>query len=87
MAQYHVSCGLAAIYAGTVKSGGKVWRNKSEVTEEALAAVRDWMRMMRPEDSDQIGYAWHKKDGGQVTLTLTETWSDEEQADGVRQSE
>ena len=39
MAEYHVGCGIAGIYAGTLKSNGYVWRNKSDVTHEALCAV------------------------------------------------
>ena len=39
MAQYHVGCGIAGIYAGTLKSNGEEWRNKSDVTHEALCAV------------------------------------------------
>ena len=40
MAEYHVGCGLAGIYAGTLMPKDKTqWRNKSEVTHEALCAV------------------------------------------------
>ncbi len=39
MANYHVGCGIAGIYAGTLKSNGDEWRNKSDVTHEALCAV------------------------------------------------
>ena len=39
MAEYHVGCGIAGIYAGTLKSNGDEWRNKSDVTHEALCAV------------------------------------------------
>ena len=39
MAEYHVGCGIPGIYAGTLKSNGYVWRNKSDVTHEALCAV------------------------------------------------
>jgi hypothetical protein len=40
MAEYHVGCGLAGIYAGTLMLKDKTqWRNKSEVTHEALCAV------------------------------------------------
>lgn len=44
MAEYHVGCGLFDIYAGTLKNEGKKgvneWRSKSEVTNEALDAVK-----------------------------------------------
>lgn len=44
MAEYHVGCGMFGnIYAGTMtpprKDGLKMWRNKSDVTDEAVSAV------------------------------------------------
>ena len=45
MAEYHVVCGIAGIYAGihTQKFNNDLssdkWRNKSDVTHEALCAV------------------------------------------------
>lgn len=39
MAEYHVGCGLLGIYAGTLNPKGDTWRNKSNVTHEALCAV------------------------------------------------
>ena len=44
MAEYHVGCGAFAIYAGTLNSKNKsLWQNKTECTDEALCAVRDYM--------------------------------------------
>lgn len=46
MAEYHVGCGLAGIYAGTLnpktKDGYQTWKNKSDVTEEAISAVAQY---------------------------------------------
>lgn len=40
MAEYHVGCGAFGIYAGTLEPRNKtLWRNKSDVTHEALCAV------------------------------------------------
>lgn len=44
MAEYHVGCGLFGnVYAGTMapprKDGLQMWRNKSDVTQEAVEAV------------------------------------------------
>lgn len=39
MAEYHVGCGAFGIYAGTLNKNGDMWRNKSDVTHEALCAV------------------------------------------------
>ena len=44
MAEYHVGCGAFAIYAGTLNPRNRtIWQNKTECTDEALAAVRDYM--------------------------------------------
>lgn len=44
MAEYHVGCGMFGnIYAGTMapprKDGLKMWRNKSDVTDDAMVGV------------------------------------------------
>lgn len=44
MAEYHVGCGLSAIYAGTILKPG-VWKNKTPVTDEAVSAVSQWLLM------------------------------------------
>lgn len=44
MAEYHVGCGAFAIYAGTLNAKNKsMWQNKTECTDEAIEAVRDYM--------------------------------------------
>lgn len=42
MAEYHVGCGVAAIYAGTILKPG-VWKNKSPVTDEAIGAAAQFL--------------------------------------------
>ena len=74
MAEYHVSCSeiTGTIYAGTVKKNGKEWLNKSDVTEEAIAAVRDHLTNKAfMEKSDFYGYEWTRKDGKKVTLSVS----------------
>lgn len=44
MADYHVGAGLFGIYAGTLNSKGDTWRNKSEVTKEALGAAAQYLQ-------------------------------------------
>lgn len=39
MAQYHVGCECGAIYAGPYRKNKTDWRNKSNVTGEAINAV------------------------------------------------
>ena len=54
MAEYHVGCGAFGIYAGTLEPKNKsMWRNKSDVTEEAIEAVRDHMVMESPACGEQ----------------------------------
>lgn len=49
MAEYHVGCGIAGIYAGTVNKKGNMWQNKSCVTDEALDAVAGYLVMNNKE--------------------------------------
>ena len=39
MSEYHVGCGLQWIYAGALNRKRTDWADKSEVTQEAYAAV------------------------------------------------
>lgn len=42
--EFHVGCGAFAIYAGTLNSRNKnLWQNKSEVTDEAVSAVAQYL--------------------------------------------
>ncbi len=71
MARYHVGCGAFGIYAGTLMPNKEVWRNKSEVTEEAIEAVRDWlMGEFIKNENTQGGYEWKTKDGRTVSLMI-----------------
>lgn len=36
MTKYHVGCGIAGIYAGTLNKSGTMWVNKSDVTDEVM---------------------------------------------------
>lgn len=63
--KYHVANGLAGIYAGTLRADGESWKRKSEVTEEAIAAVRDYMIEHRI-----TSYEWKRKAGGTVRLMI-----------------
>ena len=49
MAEYHVGCGLFGIYAGTLKPNGYEWRNKSDVTNEALDSVVQYLLTNKKE--------------------------------------
>jgi len=43
MAKYHVGCGITGIFAGTINKTGTMWVNKSDVTNEAISAVAQFL--------------------------------------------
>ena len=77
MAEYHVGCGAFGIYAGTLNSRNKnLWQNKTECTDEALCAVRDYMVQellggIGCKKTISSGYEWDLKDGRVVELRVT----------------
>lgn len=73
MAEYHVGCGAFAIYAGTLNKSKTMWQNKTECTDEALAAVRDYMidNLLGGTKAISSGYEWDLKDGRTVELRIT----------------
>ncbi len=42
MAEYHIGCGITAIYAGTLNKNKTMWLNKSDVTDEAFHSVAQY---------------------------------------------
>ena len=69
--KYHVGCGIAGIYAGTLAPDKESWKDKSEVTDEALEAVRDYMVMNLKSSGEKTGgYQWKLKNGGNVELRV-----------------
>ena len=75
MAEYHVGCGAFAIYAGTLNSKNKtVWQNRTECTDEAICAVRDYLVQEclggLHGDKPSGGYEWTLKDGRVVRLLV-----------------
>ena len=46
MAEYHVGCGAFGIYAGTLTTNKNkviLWKNKTDVTDEAISAVAQYL--------------------------------------------
>ena len=87
MSEYHVGCGTFAIYAGTLNSKNKnLWQNKTECTDEALCAVRDYLVQeclggLRGSKSSG-GYEWTLKDGRVVKMLVSiENGGDSDEAD------
>lgn len=71
MAEYHVSAGLFGIYAGRINKKGDKWLEKSEVTDEALCAVRDYLYDQAITEGKTVyGYEWDRKDGKIVELIV-----------------
>ena len=76
MAEYHVGTGCFGIYAGTLNKKGNLWQNKTECTDEALCAVRDYMvqELLGGTGCAKAttgGYEWDLKDGHKVELRVT----------------
>lgn len=77
MAEYHVGAGVFGIYAGTLNSKNKsLWQNKTECTDEAICAVRDYMvdqllGGLQCLKGTTSGYEWTLKDGRTVELRVT----------------
>lgn len=74
MKKYHVGAGLAGIYAGTLKNEEE-WKDKSDCTEEAITAVRDFMvddllGGIACTKTNKSGYSWKLKDGRNVILEV-----------------
>ena len=65
MADYHVGAGLFGIYAGTLNPKGDTWRNKSEVTREALCAAAQYLLENEKEFRFQ-----RRSDGGWFTMKV-----------------
>ena len=53
MAEYHVGCGVFGIYAGVLRNE-TTWKDKSEVTSEALGASAQYMLVN--ENEFRFGY-------------------------------
>lgn len=71
MAEYHVGCGAFGIYAGTLKKNGREWLNKTDCTDEALEAVRDYLvQEAEMKNKNTWGYEWGRKDGKFVELIV-----------------
>ena len=69
MAEYHVGYGFAGIYAGTLNKKGDLWRNKSEVTKEALSSAALYLLTNKKEFRFDYG-------GKRYVLTVAERSSD-----------
>jgi len=71
--EYHVGCGITAIYAGKIredKNGNLVWSGKkSDVTKECFSAVVNYLLM---EDKSECKGWVDRKTGKEYILRLEE---------------
>ena len=75
MAEYHVECGISGIYAGTLRNKYE-WKDKTECTDEAINAVRDYMVTellggVSCSKGSTGGYSWKLKNGKTVELRIS----------------
>lgn len=54
MAEYHVGCGITGIFAGTINKTSTMWVNKSDVTDEAINAVAQFL--LEHEEAMEFNY-------------------------------
>jgi hypothetical protein len=58
MPEYHVGCGLCGIYAGVLNKKGDDWKSKSDITDEAMAAVAQFLL----EQKKSMKFEYHGKE-------------------------
>lgn len=79
MAKYEVKLVNGKIEAGLTNKAGK-WTG-TEVTQDALAAVRDHLLTMTSQEQKDVAYAWQYQNGKTLLLKLEEKDSEEIQPD------
>ena len=70
MAEYHVGCGIAGIYAGTLNKKKDMWVNKSDVTEEATWSVVQHLYEQIPNGKNGIAYIYTFRNGDKVRVSV-----------------
>lgn len=71
MVEYHVGCGITAIFAGTLNKKGDMWLHKSDVTDEAFNAVAQYCL----EHNEEMNFNYK---GKRYRLAVTETTAESE---------
>lgn len=59
MKKYHVGAGIAGVYAGKLKKNGEEWADKSEVTDEAMSAVAQYLMFDNKRFHFQYNGKWY----------------------------
>lgn len=85
MAEYHIGCGITAIFAGTLNKNKTQWINKTACTDEAIEAVRDYIVQNElgglNSEKQSAGYAWTLKDGRTLEL-IVRVYNEKREVDG-----
>ena len=77
MADFHIKATQeGTIEIGTVNKDGK-WTKKSDVTSEALEAVRDHLLVMTVKEGKSMAFAWQYPNGKTLIMKLEEQVSEE----------
>lgn len=81
MPDYHVGCGAFGIYAGTLsparKDGSRLWKQKSDVTEECIGAVVHYFKQeLDCNEKTKFHTEFQFRDGSVFSLTITKVAGD-----------
>ena len=76
MAHYHIAADKDGIYVGTTNTEGNIWLDKTEVTDEAIEAVRDYMVENLLGGFDHLerstsGLVWELDGVGEIVLRIS----------------
>lgn len=72
---YSVGAGAFGIYAGVLNKLGDKWKSKTDVTQQAIEAVRDYMAFnfipnYLKGKTGSGSYEWDTTDGRKVVLSI-----------------
>ena len=82
MAEYHVGCGIAGIYAGTLNKKKDMWVNKSDVTKEATWSVVQYLYDQIPDGENEIAYIFTFGNGNKVRVSVKKVPTKERDSNG-----
>ena len=76
MGKYHVLVDKDGIINAACFTKNGNWTNKTDVTTEALEAVRDHLIIISTKEKKNIAFRWEYPDGRVIVLRLDETTKD-----------
>jgi hypothetical protein len=85
MENYHVKVNEEGrIFAGVLEDE-KTWKESSDVTEEALEAVKEHLLAMIRKENKDISFCWNYNNGKSLILKLEEKDTSEIQNDEIKE--